>query len=157
SKRPETKPERQILFNASTRGATDAGLWYSAPLSDHWGLTLLGSANGQARGDVNNDGWADLPKYERAVVRPRVFWDNRSGQSFFATVGGTWENRTGGAIPGVLLPAAGSYIEALDTRRADVGAAFQALAANGVVWSARGSWSAQHQDHRFGEITERDD
>jgi iron complex outermembrane receptor protein len=157
SKRPEAKPERQILFNASTRGATDAALWYATPLSDMWGLTLIGSANGQTRGDVNGDHWADLPKYQRGVVRPRVFWDDKAGKSFFATVGGTWENRIGGTMPGMALPAAGEYVEALDTRRTDVGAAFQALTQTGVVWSARGSWSAQKQDHRFGEITERDD
>ena len=157
SKRPDAKPERQILFNASTRGATDAGVWYSTPLSDRWGLTLLGSANGQARGDLDGDGWADIPKYARGVVRPRVFWDDHAGTSFFATAGGTWENRTGGTMPGRTLPAGADYIEALDTRRADVGSAFQALAANGLVWSARGSWSVQHQDHRFGELTERDD
>jgi len=157
SRRPDAKPERQLLFNASTRGATDIGLWYSSPLSEQWGLTLLGSANGQGRGDVNGDGWADLPKYERAVVRPRVFWDDHAGKSFFATAGGTWENRTGGTMPDVSLPAGGPYTEALDTRRADVGSAFQALAASGLVWSARASWSTQHQDHQFGEITERDD
>jgi outer membrane receptor for ferrienterochelin and colicins len=157
SKRPAEKPERQILFNTSTKGAIDGGLWYSAPFSERWGFTLLGSANGQARGDVNGDSWADLPRYERAVVRPRVFWDDRSGRSFFATVGGTWENRVGGTMPGQSLPGDGSYIEALDTRRADVGSAFQALASNGLVWSARASWSMQHQNHRFGEVIERDD
>jgi iron complex outermembrane receptor protein len=157
SKRPEAKPERQILINASTRGATDAALWYSTPVSQQWGATVLGSANGQARADVNGDGWADLPKYERAVVRPRVFWDNQKGKSFFATVGATWENRTGGTVPGAGLPAGGGeYIEALDTRRGDVGTAFQALASHGLVWSARASWSAEHQDHQFGEVTERD-
>jgi hypothetical protein len=31
------------------------------------------------------------------------------------------------------------------------------LSANGFVWSARGSWSTQHQDHQFGEVIERDD
>ena len=157
SRRPETHAERQILFNASTRGATDAGLWYSTPLSQDWGFTLLGSANGQARNDVNADGWSDLPKYERAVVRPRVFWDNHAGRSFFATAGGTWENRTGGTMPGLSLPSDGPYVEALDTRRGDAGLAFQALSANGLVWSARASWSAQHQDHQFGEVIERDD
>jgi iron complex outermembrane receptor protein len=158
SKRPDTAAERQILLNASTRGATDAGLWYTTPLSAQWGFTLLGSANGQARTDVDGDGWSDLPRYERAVARPRVFWDNHAGRSFFATAGGTWENRTGGTIPGMSLPATGvPYIEALDTRRADVGAAFQALTANGFAWSARTSWSTQHQDHQFGELTERDD
>jgi iron complex outermembrane receptor protein len=156
SKRPTAAPERQLLLNASTRGAIDGGLWYATPLSDNWGVTLLGSVNGQARGDLNSDSWADIPRYERAVVRPRVFWDDKAGKSFFATAGGTWENRTGGTMPGEALPTGGEYIEGLDTRRADVGSAFQALAANDVVWSVRASWSTQHQDHRFGEITERD-
>ena len=157
SRRPAASSEYQVLVNASTRGATDAGVWYSAPLSDHWGLTVLGSANGQARGDVNGDSWADLPKYQRGVVRPRVFWDDQQGKSFFATAGGTWESRTGGTMPGQTLPGIGEYVEGLDTRRADVGSAFQAVAPSGIVWNVRASWSSQHQDHRFGEIAERDD
>jgi iron complex outermembrane receptor protein len=60
-------------------------------------------------------------------------------------------------MPGRTLPAGGDYLEGLDTRRTDVGSAIQALAANGIVWSARASWSTQHQEHRFGEIIERDD
>src|SRR5579864_7044853 len=100
SKRPGTTPERQVLVNATSRGGTDAGLWYSTPLNEQWGMTLLASANGQQRTDVDGDGWADLPKYARGVVRPRVFWDNHQGRTFFATAGGTWEDRTGGSMPG---------------------------------------------------------
>src|SRR4029077_9945764 len=155
SRRPGTKPERQLLLNRSSRGATDAGLWYSSPLSDRWGFTLLGSANGQARTDVDDDGWADLPKYARAVVRPRLFWDDHAGRTFFATAGGTWEDRTGGSMPGMTLARAGGpYVEALETRRSDVGAAFQTLAANGVMWSLRGSWTSQRQNHQYGDVIE---
>jgi len=156
SKRPD-KAERQVLFNASTRGATDVGWWSATPLSERWGFTLLGSVNGQPQSDVNADGWSDLPKYGRVVARPRVFWDNHAGRSFFATAGGTWEDRTGGTLPGMSLPAGGPYVEALDTRRADFGSAFQALAKNGLVWGVRASWLTQHQDHQFGEVVERDD
>jgi outer membrane cobalamin receptor len=60
-------------------------------------------------------------------------------------------------MPGAALPTVGSYIEALETRRADIGSAFQALSASGIVWSARGSWTSQHQEHRFGDVIERDD
>jgi iron complex outermembrane receptor protein len=158
SRRPGAKPERQLLFNRSSRGATDVGLWYSTPLTERWGMTLLASANGQSRADVDDDRWADLPKYARVVVRPRLFWDNHAGQTFFATTGGTWEDRTGGSMPGTILQqAGGAYVEALDTRRADVGAAFQTLTADGVMWSARGSWTSQRQNHQYGEVTERDD
>src|SRR4029077_9015652 len=106
SRRPGAQPERQLLLNRSSRGATDAGLWYSTPLTGEWGLTLLASANGQQRTDVNDDGWADLPKYERVAARRRVFWDNHEGQTFFATAGGTWEQRTGGSMPATALAAA---------------------------------------------------
>jgi outer membrane receptor for ferrienterochelin and colicins len=158
SRRPGDKREGQLLVNRSSRGATDAGYWDSIPLSGRWGMTLLASGNGQSRTDLDEDGWADLPKYARAVVRPRLFWDDGSGRSFFATVGGTWEDRTGGTMPGAVLPAAGGpYIEALTTRRSDAGASFQALSADGLAWNARGSWTSQHQDHEYGEVTERDD
>src|SRR3954465_5822990 len=60
SRRPGRKAEHQLLFNRSSRGATDVGLWHSTPLSDEWGMTLLASANGQQRTDVDADGWADL-------------------------------------------------------------------------------------------------
>jgi len=50
-----------------------------------------------------------------------VFWDDHAGHSFYATAGGTWENRIGGTMPGLSLPTGDAYIEALDTRRADVG------------------------------------
>jgi len=158
SRRPGTKPERQLLFNASTRGATDVGLWYSTPLTAQWGLTLLASANAQRRSDIDDDGWADVPNYARGVLRPRLFWDDHAGRTFFATAGGTWEDRTGGSMSGAVLAATGNpYVEALETRRADAGAAFQMLSAHGVIWNIRGSWTSQRQNHQYGEITERDD
>jgi outer membrane receptor for ferrienterochelin and colicins len=158
SRRPGTKPERQLLFNASTRGATDVGLWYSTPLTAQWGLTLLASANGQRQTDIDDDGWADVPNYARGVLRPRLFWDDHAGRTFFATAGGTWEDRTGGSMPGAGLAATGnSYVEALETRRADAGAAFQMLSAHGAIWNIRGSWTSQRQNHQYGEIAERDD
>ena len=120
-------------------------------------MTLLASANGQERTDVDEDTWADLPKYARLVLRPRLFWDDHAGRTFFATAGGMWEDRTGGSMPGTSLPAAGGpYVEALDTRRSDIGATYQAVSANGVVVSARGSWTSERQDHDFGGTIERD-
>lgn len=157
SRRPGATRERQLLVNRSSRGGTDVAGWYAAPLTDRWGLTMLASVNGHQRNDIDRDGWADLPRYARAVVRPRLYWDNHAGRTLFATAGGTWEERLGGSVPGASLAATGQpYTEALGTRRSDVGATFQAVSAHGVVWTARGSWAVQHQDHDFGEVTERD-
>ena len=157
SKRPDTKPERQVLLNASTRGATDAGLWYSTPLSEHWGFTLLGSANGQARSGRERrrlGGSSEIRTGRRASAR--VLGRPRRRRSLRPPAA-RGKTAPAAPCPGCRCRPAAPYIEALDTRRADVGAAFQALAANGVVWSARASWSIQHQDHQFGEVTERDD
>ena len=157
SRQAGAEPEREFLINRSTRGATDAVAWYAAPLSPRWGLTLLGGGHWQQQTDVDADAWADLPAYSRGVFRPRISWDGGDGRTFFATTGVTIEDRRGGTLPGTVLPAAGvPYVEALDTRRFDVGAVWQALLAGRYVAAARGAVAQQRHDHRFGEIRERD-
>ena len=156
SRRPGEEPEREILFNQSTRGATDGVVWLSSPLSDSWGMTLVGGGHRQAQTDVDGDGWTDLAHYERGIVRPRFFWDNGRGHSLFFTTGATRENRTGGTQPGSVLPVTGtSYREALETRRHDLGALWQVVAGRSVV-TARATLARQWHDHRFGETLERD-
>ena len=128
SRRPGAEPQRVFLLNRSTRGATDAVAFLSAPLAGGWSASLLGGGHWQEINDVNDDGWADLRGYGRAVVRPRVFWDGGNGRSFFGTAGFTYEDRDGGTPNASVLPATGApYIEALETRRYDAGAFGQAV------------------------------
>jgi len=156
SKRPGKEVEREAIVNRSTRGATDGVLWYSTPLAANWGLTLLAGGHLQQRTDVDADGWADLAGYARAVVRPRLFWDNHAGATFFATAGVTAENRGGGTMNGAVVPDGLPYREQLDTRRVDGGAVWQTLVAQKFVVSVRGSLAHQTQDHTFGDVRERD-
>ena len=157
SRRPRDEPEHEFLINQTTRGGTDGLLWLSAPLSDSWGITLLGGGHFQDQTDVDGDGWSDMAHYERGVVRPRLFWDDGRGQSFFMTVGTTLENRNGGTQPGAVLPATGlPYPEALQTRRFDVGVLWQMLVAERYVLTARATTARQWHDHQFGEVRERD-
>jgi outer membrane receptor for ferrienterochelin and colicins len=157
SRRPAAEAERELLVNRSTRGGTDAVGFYSAPLSGRWGLTMLGSGHWQERADVDGDRWSDLPNYARGVVRPRLFWSDGAGRSFFATAGMTAENRRGGTAPDVALPIAGTpYVEALDTRRWDAGAVGQTLVRQKYVVTARAALSQQRHRHQFGELIERD-
>ena len=67
SRRPGDEPEREILFNQSTRGATDGVVWLSTPLSDAWGMTLIGGGHRQNFTDVDGDGWAEL---DPSMARP---------------------------------------------------------------------------------------
>jgi iron complex outermembrane receptor protein len=157
SRRPGEAAEHELLLNASTRGATDAVLWLSSPLSSSWSFSLLGSGNAQSRTDVDGDGWADLAGYGRGVARPRLFWDGGRGRTFFATAGFTYEDRTGGTLPGDVLDATGeAYEESLETRRFDVGAVGQTLIGNRFVLTARAALAQARHHHVYGETTERD-
>jgi iron complex outermembrane receptor protein len=157
SRRPVGEPAQEFLLNRSTRGATDAVTFLSAPFSRGWSASLLGGGHWQETTDVNDDAWADLPGYKRAVVRPRLFWDGGNGRTFFATTGFTYEDRNGGTPNGQLLAATGQpYVEALETRRYDAGAVGQFLLKDRYVVTARAAVARQSHDHQFGEVLERD-
>jgi iron complex outermembrane receptor protein len=157
SRRTTAEPEREFLLNRSTRGGTDAVAYLSAPLARGWSTSLLGGGHWQHTTDVNEDAWADLPGYQRAVVRPRVFWDAGNGRTFFATSGFTYEDRHGGTLDGLTLDATGQpYSEGLQTQRYDAGAVGQFLINDRYVVTARAAMARQRHDHQFGEVAERD-
>ena len=156
SRRPAEERSTELLINQSTRGATDVVGWFATPAAEGWSFTMLGGSHFQIASDVNDDTWADLAGYARAVARPRVFWEDRKGNSFFATMGVTAENRNGGTGDDV-LPAAGvPYVEGLDTLRLDGGAVWQRLLGGRNLFNARAAFSDQRHDHQFGEVLERD-
>ena len=68
-----------------------------------------------------------------------------------------WERRTGGTMPNRVLSATnGPFVEALETSRVDGGFVAQMLVRGNRVLSVRAAAVRQQQDHRFGEIGERD-
>lgn len=154
SRRPAD--DRELLLNQTTLGGTDAVGWASGALADEWGYTLLGSVHRQVRSDRDDDGWADLAGYRRAVLRPRLFWDDGAGRSVFVTVGGMAEEREGGTLPGATTPAGTEFREALSTRRLDVGTVASLLTSGGRLIALRGSAMGQRHGHRFGDVREDD-
>ena len=157
AKQPGATPEGEVLLNRSSRGATDGVLYLARPLSERWGGTLLAGGHGQQRTDVDGDGWGDLPGYARVIVRPRLFFDDKSGRTFFATAGFTAEDRSGGTMEGAApQPIGAAYREALDTRRVDAGVTAQTLVRNRYVAAARGSFVRQDETRQYGENVERD-
>lgn len=154
SRRPGSEPVIEAMVNRSTRGATDAVFFQSTPLGERWGFSLLAGGHWQEETDVNDDHWSDLAGYSRGVVRPRLFWDDGKGQTFFTTGGLTLEDREGGSIG--LHPVAGDYPEALETVRMDAGTVAQWVVKGSKVVTLRGAIAHQRHTHRFGETTERD-
>jgi outer membrane receptor for ferrienterochelin and colicins len=157
SRRPTKEPAREALVNRTTRGGTDATLFAAQPLSERWSGTILVGGHWQERNDIDEDGWADLAGYSRAVVRPRVFWNDDAGRSLFATVGAMWEQRRGGTMPGaVLSPTGAPYPETLDTTRFDGGLIAQTPLAERYVLTARVSATRKDADYLRGDGRERD-
>ncbi|MGH7443607.1 MAG: TonB-dependent receptor domain-containing protein, partial [Longimicrobiales bacterium] len=65
------------------------------------------------------------------------------------------EDREGGTLDGSTTPA-GTYTEAIETRRADAGTAARFLFGGNRLLSVRGSASYQQHEHRFGDVREPD-
>lgn len=157
SRRPSPERRVDVLLNQSTLGATDGVAYLSSPMTTGWGASLLAGAHRQRRADTDNDGWTDVAGYARGVLRPRVFWDGGNGRSAFLTAGVTAEDREGGTRPGAVLAATRrAYLEALDTRRYDLGGTAQTLVRERYVLTARAAAVWQRHDHQFGDVRERD-
>lgn len=153
SRRPTEGPVlHQLLFNQTSPDATDALYYGSGELSERWGYTVLGSANRQSSQDLDRDGWADLPSYQRVVLRPRLFWTSLSGSSVFLTSGFTAEGRTGGG----LVPPGVSLAEERTTRRADVGGVGRVVLGGPWLLTLRASATGEWWRQRFGNAEERD-
>jgi outer membrane receptor for ferrienterochelin and colicins len=144
----------EMLFNATSLGGADATVWLGRAPVRGWSWTLLGGAHGQRRRDMDDDGWTDVAAYERGVVRPRVFYDSGAGSSLFLTGGFIAEDRQAGTIGAGVAPDGRPFAERLATRRADGGGLGRWLLGTRVL-TARGSYSRNGQDRRFGEVRER--
>jgi len=157
TRRPEVEPIHEFLFNRSSLGETDVSMFLASQLAQHWGASLLGGGYWQEHQDVNGDGWAALAGYSRGVFRPRFFWDNKNGGTALLTGGITYEDRSGGTVPGAVLPVTGQpYIEGLNTRRYDFGGNAQWVLDKRFVVAARFSISDQDHRHQYGDDLERD-
>ena len=153
---PGEEREAEVLVNRTTHAGTDVVNWLAAPINDRWGYTFVGGAHFQDRGDLDEDGWTDLPMYRRAVARPRLFWSDNAGRTLLVAVGAMAEDRRGGTMPGRRAPDGAAHPEELGTRRVDAGAVWRMATAAGRVLALRGSVTAQHHSHTFGRVIEDD-
>lgn len=155
SRRP-VEDEREVLLNRTSLVGTDGILWLADELSDRWGYTFLGGLHRQGQADVDEDGWSDLPGYDRVVLRPRLFWSDGAGRSLQFTVGTTLEDREGGTQDGRLTPAGTAFPERLETRRGDIGLIGRLLVGGRRLLTVRASAMAQGHEHLFGDALEQD-
>jgi outer membrane receptor for ferrienterochelin and colicins len=146
SRRPDG--ERELLLNATTRAGYDAVLWAASQPDQRVGWTLLAGGHTQARTDITGDDWADIPGYDRLLLRPRAFIDGGRWNAM-ATVGVMTEQRTGG-----LHDVAEQ--DAVDTDRLDAGVVAGTWV-GAVRLAGRASALRQRHERRFAGRRERDE
>ncbi len=144
------------LVNATSLGGADLVSYLGRELSPNWGVTALVGGHTQPRTDRDRDGWADVAGYRRAVVRPRLFWHDSTGQSFLATVGATVESRSGGTLPGRLAPDGLPFEERVGTTRLDGGLVGRWRAGDRRWFQLRSSGTSLRHEHQFGPVDEPD-
>jgi outer membrane receptor for ferrienterochelin and colicins len=153
SRRP-AEAERELLINATSQSGHDVTSWLANPIGDTASWTLLGGFHRQSEQDLDDDGWLDLPGFERVVLRPRFFTDNGAGKTMFATLGIMAEDRNGGTSPGRTVPDGTGFTESLKSRHADGGFVGRWLAFGNRVLAIRGSYMRRSQDRMFGPTVE---
>lgn len=150
SRRPRAR-ENEVLLNATTLGGIDATGWVARPGT--WSWSSIGGYHGQAKKDVDGDGWTDVAGYDRGMLRPRVTFDNDRGTSILITAGLTVEDREGGTTAGRAAPDGRPFIETLNTRHADLGSVAKWFAGKTLV-AVRGSFVENRLDRVFGAVRE---
>jgi outer membrane receptor for ferrienterochelin and colicins len=156
SRRPGDTFEAEALLNATTRDGQDLTAYVSNPLGGGWSASLTGGAHRQGRDDLDEDGWIDIPGYERFTARPRLFWEGADGASLFVTVGALTEERAGGTLPGRTTPDGQPFPQLQDTQRLDAGLVVELPLEGFGTLGFRASGMTQDHRHLFGGVVEDD-
>jgi outer membrane receptor for ferrienterochelin and colicins len=156
SRRPGAEPTAEFLVNATTRNGQDLTAYGSTALSDTLRASLTGGAHRQRRQDLDGDGWADMPGYERVTIRPRLFWSRDDGAKAYATLGYLQEDRVGGTLRGRTVPDGRPFVVAQDTKRLDAGLVAEMPVEGIGTIHIRASGMTQDHGHGFGDVIEDD-
>ena len=104
SRRPGDEANGEVLFNITSRDGQDLTAYGETPITDQLNASLTLGAHRQSLEDFDQDGWIDMPAYERFTARPRIFYDDGNGTSLYGTLGFMTEQREGGTRDGRTVP-----------------------------------------------------
>ena len=152
SRRPPDSSE--VLANQTARRSSDVVSFTAHELTNDVSATLLAGAHTQRATDIDDDGWSDIPGFQRIEIRPRLFMSDSGGRSLMITAGGFAENRGGGSADNT--DPATAFPESLTTRHADIGLSARARIGSALSVAARAAANVQTRVRRFGSEIERE-
>jgi len=95
TKEPGEKRELSFLGNVNQTGALDLSAFYGKK-TGKFGFTLYAARNTQVAFDRNNDGFSDIPQYERYTFNPKIFYYINPSTTLSVGLNTAFENRMGG-------------------------------------------------------------
>ena len=141
TKKPSDKPEFSVLFNQTHKGGTDFSSFYTAK-KDKFGITMLASINKQNAMDVSGNSFTDIPKYNRAVFSPKIFYDFNKNNHLYVGFSSVIEDRIGGDIKAVNdeSDSLHSFYEQNKTKRLSSNLKYENINENGNVFTVKASY-----------------
>ena len=140
TKVPSEKPELSLLFNQTHKGGTDISSYYSGK-HGKFGFTMLAAFNIQQAKDVSGNNFTDIPKYNRAVISPKLFYDFDDDNHLFVGLSSVFENRIGGNVKAINNKTANpnSFYEENKTKRLNGYLKYEHISENGNILTLKGN------------------
>lgn len=156
SRRPGDEFAGETLLNLTSKNGQDFTGYAESPLSDNLKGSITAGAHYQTIEDIDADGWADLPEYERYTLRPRLFHEGDNGDNLYVTAGYMTENRRGGTLNGHTVADGNPFIETQNSERMDAGLVYHRPVADTLTFSTRASAMVQEHFHGYGVDNDND-
>ena len=141
TKKPSDKPEFSVLVNQTHKGGNDFSSFYSAK-KNKFGITMLASINTQKARDVSGNSFTDIPKYNRAVFSPKIFYDFNKNNRLYVGFSSVIEDRIGGDIKAVNDEADSlhPFYEQNKTKRFNTNLKYEYINRKGNVFTVKASY-----------------
>ncbi|MDN3377207.1 MULTISPECIES: TonB-dependent receptor [unclassified Pseudoalteromonas] len=156
SRTPSDEFEGEVLLNATSKNGQDVTSYFAAPLTDSISASVTAGLHHQEEQDLDDDGWLDMASYNRASVRPRIYWEGDNGANLYVTVGAMTEQRDGGTAENATMPDGNPFAQTQDSLRLDTGFIFDKPLNEVLALNVRGSAMQQDHDHVYGTVNEDD-
>ena len=156
SRTPSNEFEGEVLVNATSKSGQDITSYFSSPINETTSASVTAGLHNQEQQDLDSDGWNDIAQYQRATIRPRLYWESESGANLYLTFGAMTEEREGGTTTTGTLPDGNPFEQSQDSLRLDSGFIFDQPLGDVLNLNIRGSAMQQDHDHVYGLVEEND-
>lgn len=140
TKEPADKKEISFLANINQTSALDLSGFY-AERYKKTGLTIYAASNFQKAYDVNNDGFSDIPKFNRYTINPKFFYYPNDKTTFSFGVNAGFEKRSGGDMQVInnKADATHTFFETNNSNRYSTQAKFEKVFTNKNILTIKNS------------------